>query len=64
MSNVNFRKALAYALNPSAIAQTVYGGIAKAANPTGLLPNLSSYVNQGAVSNGRRLTTRPKPSSS
>ena len=52
MSNVNFRKALAYALNPSAIAQTVYGGIAKAANPTGLLPNLSSYVNQGAVSSG------------
>ena len=52
MSNVNFRKALAYALNPSAIAQTVYGGIAKAANPTGLLPNLSSYVNQGAVESG------------
>jgi peptide/nickel transport system substrate-binding protein len=50
MSNVNFRKALAYALNPTAIAQTVYGGIAKAANPTGLLPTLSSYVNQGVVS--------------
>jgi peptide/nickel transport system substrate-binding protein len=50
MNNVNFRKALAYALNPTAIAQTVYGGIAKAANPTGLLPTLSSYVNQGVVS--------------
>jgi peptide/nickel transport system substrate-binding protein len=49
MSNVNFRKALAYALNPTAIAQTVYGGIAKAANPTGLLPNLSSYVDQSVV---------------
>ena len=50
MNNVNFRKALAYALNPTAIAQTVYGGIAKAANPTGLLPTLSSYVNQSVVS--------------
>lgn len=49
MNNVNFRKALAYALNPAAIAQTVYGGIAKAANPTGLLPTLSSYVDQSVV---------------
>lgn len=52
MNNVNFRKALAYALNPTAIAQTVYGGITKAANPTGLLPNLSSYVDQSAVAKG------------
>src|ERR1700733_2123171 len=50
MSNVNFRKAMASALNPAAIAQTVYGGIAEAANPTGLLPGLSSFVNQGVVS--------------
>jgi peptide/nickel transport system substrate-binding protein len=50
MSNVNFRKAMAYALNPAAIAQTVYGGIAASANPTGLLPGLSSFVNQGVVS--------------
>jgi peptide/nickel transport system substrate-binding protein len=49
MSNVNFRKALAYALDPTVIAQTVYGGIAKAANPTGLLPTLSSFVNQSVV---------------
>ena len=42
MSNVNFRKALAYALDPKAIAQTVYGGIAEAACPTGLLPGLCS----------------------
>jgi peptide/nickel transport system substrate-binding protein len=52
MNNVNFRKALAYALNPTTIAQTVYGGITKAANPTGLLPNLSSYVDQSAVAKG------------
>jgi peptide/nickel transport system substrate-binding protein len=50
MNNVNFRKALAYGLNPSAIAQTVYGGIARAANPTGLLPTLNSYINQSVVS--------------
>jgi peptide/nickel transport system substrate-binding protein len=52
MSNVNFRKALAYALNPTAIAATVYGGLAKAANPTGLLPTLVSggWVNQSVVS--------------
>jgi peptide/nickel transport system substrate-binding protein len=52
MNNVNFRKALAYALNPTAIAQTVYGGIAQAANPTGLLPTLSSFVDKSAVSQG------------
>lgn len=50
MNNVNFRKALAYGLNPQAIAQTVYGGITKAANPTGLLPTLSSFVNTSVVS--------------
>ena len=48
MSNVNFRKALAYALNPSAIAQAVYGGIASPSTPTGLLPTLNSagFVDQ------------------
>jgi peptide/nickel transport system substrate-binding protein len=50
MNNVNFRKALAYGLNPPAIAQTVYGGIAKSATPTGLLPTLSGYINSSAVS--------------
>jgi len=52
MNNVNFRRALAYALNPSAIAQTVYGGIAAPSNPTGLLPTLVSggWVDQGMVS--------------
>lgn len=52
MSNVNFRRALAYALNPTAIAQTVYGGLAKASTPTGLLPTLASggWVDQSVVS--------------
>jgi peptide/nickel transport system substrate-binding protein len=52
MNNVNFRKALAYGLNPAAIAQTVYGGIASPATPTGLLPTLASagFVDQSVVS--------------
>jgi peptide/nickel transport system substrate-binding protein len=51
MNNANFRKALAAALNPSAIAQSVYGGIASPATPTGLLPTLASagYVDQSVV---------------
>jgi peptide/nickel transport system substrate-binding protein len=50
MNNVNFRKALAYALNPQQIVSAVYGGIVKAANPTGLLPNLTPYIDQSVVS--------------
>ena len=50
MNNVNFRKALAYGLNPPAIAQTVYGGIALPATPTGLLPTLNGYIDQSVVS--------------
>lgn len=50
MNNVNFRKALAYAINPQQIVSAVYGGIVKAANPTGLLPNLTPYINQSMVS--------------
>jgi len=52
MNNVNFRKALAYGLNPAAIAQTVYGGIASPATPTGLLPTLNAagYVDNSVVS--------------
>jgi len=48
MNNVNFRRALAYALNPQQIAQSVYGGIAAPSTPTGLLPTLAKagYVDQ------------------
>jgi peptide/nickel transport system substrate-binding protein len=51
MNNVNFRRALAYALNPAAIAQAVYGGIAAPANPTGLLPTLASagFISQSVL---------------
>ena len=50
MNNVNFRKALAYAINPKQIVSAVYGGITEPANPTGLLPNLDSYINSSVVS--------------
>ena len=49
MNNANFRKAVADAVNPQAIVNGVYTGIVKAANPTGLLPNLDSYVSASAV---------------
>lgn len=48
-NNVNFRKAMAYGINTAQIVQAVYGGITKAANPTGLLPNLDSFINQSVV---------------
>jgi peptide/nickel transport system substrate-binding protein len=50
MNNANFRKAMAYAINPQQIVSAVYSGLVTAANPTGLLPNLNSYINQSAVS--------------
>jgi peptide/nickel transport system substrate-binding protein len=49
-NNVNFRKAMAAALNPSAIAQAVYGGIATPSSPTGLLPTLNGFIDQSVVS--------------
>ncbi len=49
MNNVWFRKAVAEAINPSGITQGVYAGIVQAANPVGLLPNLSSWVDQSVV---------------
>ena len=49
MNNVNFRKAIAYAINPQQLVQVVYSGITEPAGPTGLLPNLKPYVNQGMV---------------
>jgi peptide/nickel transport system substrate-binding protein len=49
MNNVNFRKAVAYAIDPSAIISGVYTGAVSAANPTGLLPYLSRFINSVAV---------------
>ena len=50
MSNVNFRRAVAAAINPQSIVSGVYTNIVKAANPVGLLPNLKSYINPRVVS--------------
>ena len=49
MNNVNFRKAIAYGINPAHIVSSVYNGIVKAATPTGLLPTLNSYIDQSMV---------------
>ena len=49
MNNLNFRKAVAYAVNPQAIVSGDYDGIVEPANPTGLLPNLGSYIDQSVV---------------
>jgi peptide/nickel transport system substrate-binding protein len=49
MSNLNFRKAMAYAIDPEQIASVVYSDIVQPANPTGLLPNLASDINPGVV---------------
>jgi peptide/nickel transport system substrate-binding protein len=49
MNNADFRHAVAEAINPQSVVSGVYTGIVKAANPTGLLPNLDSYVNSSVV---------------
>jgi peptide/nickel transport system substrate-binding protein len=49
MNNVNFRKAIAYGINPAHIVSSVYNGIVKAAHPTGLLPTLNSYIDQNVT---------------
>jgi len=49
LSNLDFRKAVAYALDPSAIATDVYTGTVEAAGPTGVLPELGPYVDQAVV---------------
>jgi peptide/nickel transport system substrate-binding protein len=49
MSNVNFRRAIAYAINPKQIVDAVYGGIVSPANAIGLLPNLNSWINKGVL---------------
>jgi peptide/nickel transport system substrate-binding protein len=49
-NNVNFRKAMAYAIDPMHVVNNVYGGLVQQANPTGLLPNLQQYIDPAAVS--------------
>ncbi|HTT88659.1 MAG TPA: ABC transporter substrate-binding protein [Acidimicrobiales bacterium] len=49
MSNADFRKAVAYAIDPSAVISGVYTGAVSKTNPTGLLPYLSPFINNVAV---------------
>jgi len=49
MSNTDFRRAVAYAIDTSKVISTAYDGTVKAANPTGLLPYLSSYISSSTV---------------
>ncbi len=49
MGDVNFRKALAYAINVADIVSRDYGNMVQAANPTGLLPTWDKYVDQAVI---------------
>jgi peptide/nickel transport system substrate-binding protein len=49
LDDVNFRKAMAYAIDLNDIVQNDYTGIVKAADPTGLLPTWDKYVDKDQV---------------
>lgn len=49
MNDPAFRRAVAYAVDVSQIVEVVYGNIVSAADPTGLLPIWSEYIDQDAV---------------
>jgi peptide/nickel transport system substrate-binding protein len=46
MSNLNFREALAYGINPGEIASVIYDNLVDPAGPIGLLPNLTPFINK------------------
>lgn len=49
LDDVEFRKALAYAIDLNDIVQNAYTGIVKAADPTGLLPIWDKYIDKDMV---------------
>lgn len=49
MDDVNFRRALAYAINTDDIVNIAYANLVAAASPAGLLPALSDYIDQDLV---------------
>ncbi len=49
MNNLNFRKAVAYAINPAQIASVIYDNLVDPANPTGLLPNLNPFISKSVL---------------
>jgi peptide/nickel transport system substrate-binding protein len=49
MDDVNFRKALAYAIDINDIVSRDYGNMVEASDPTGLLPTWQKYVDQQVI---------------
>ena len=49
MDDAAFRKALAYAINTDDIVNVAYASLVAAASPTGLLPSLGDFADQGVV---------------
>lgn len=49
LDDVNFRKALAYAIDVPSIVKVAYADLVKPASPTGLLPSLDQFVDKGVV---------------
>ncbi|QSB13616.1 ABC transporter substrate-binding protein [Natronosporangium hydrolyticum] len=49
LDDPEFRRALAFSIDVSAIVEQVYGGIVRAADPTGLLPTWDDYVDDAVV---------------
>ena len=49
MDDVNFRKAMAYAINIDDIVQNDYAGLVAASDPTGLMPSWEKYVDKEKV---------------
>jgi peptide/nickel transport system substrate-binding protein len=49
MDDPAFRRALAFSINTDDIVNVAYANLVSAANPTGLLPSLSDYVDQDVV---------------
>ncbi len=58
MDDAAFRLALAFAINTGDIVNVAYANLVSAANPTGLLPSLSQFVDQDVV---KRLGYRYDP---
>lgn len=49
MDDAAFRRALAFSIDVDTIVERVYGGIVRAADPTGLLPTWDSFIDDSVV---------------
>ncbi|THV42943.1 ABC transporter substrate-binding protein [Glycomyces buryatensis] len=50
LDDPEFRRAMAFAISPGEIVDSVYSGIVSEASPTGLLPIWQDFYDQGAIS--------------